>query len=238
MADETVTIRILSAGAPKTGVSRCAEAFERATGNKPDITFNTAPEVQGKVEAGEDEFDIVVAPVAMLEAFESTGRTMPGTRTVVGSVKAAVVVRVETPEPDISTTDGLRQTVLDADAVVYNTASSGLYIEHMLERLEVMDAIRHRIVRVPSGAAVMQHLANKAAPGAIGFGQATEIHLQAERNGRVKFVGALPKEVENVTTYAVAVLSPATSPDVAKKLVAFMGSPGQSHQVYAKIFNR
>jgi molybdate transport system substrate-binding protein len=225
MAAETVTIRILSAGAPKTGVSRCTEAFERTTRNKSDITFNTAPKVQKMVNAGEDAFDIVVAPVAMVEAFESTGRTVAGTRVVVGSVKAAVVVRAEAPAPDISTTDGLRQTILAADAVVYNTASSGLYIEHMLERLEVMDAIRHRIVRVPNGAAVMQHLANNAAAGAIGFGQATEIRLQAERHGQVKLVGALPKEVENVTTYAVAVLSTTTSPDVANELAAFMGSP-------------
>lgn len=225
MVAETVTIRILSAGAPKTGVSTCAEAFERATGNKSDITFNTAPRVQEMVNAGENTFDIVVAPVAMLEAFESTGRTVAGTRAVVGSIKAAVVVRADASKPDITTTEGLRQALLDADAVIYNTASSGLYIEQLLERLEVMDTIRDRIVRVPNGAAVMQHLTNNATTSAIGFGQATEIRLQAERHGQVKFVGALPKEVENVTTYAVAVLSTTTSPDVAKKLAAFMGSP-------------
>lgn len=224
-AADAGTLRILSAGAPKTGVSRCAEAFGKLAGCKIEIEFATAPVVKGRVEAGEDRADVVVATVAAVAGFEAAGRAVPGTRATVGSVKAGVVVRVDTPDPDISSADALRQAILDAPAVVYNAASSGRYIEKMMERLGIAETVRNRTVRPPSGGAVMQYLANEAQTGAIGFGQATEIRLQAEHDGLVRFVGTLPREVENITAYAVAALSHSASPDAARALAAFMGSP-------------
>jgi molybdate transport system substrate-binding protein len=221
MAD---TIRILSAGAPKTGVSRCAKAYEEATGHKAEITFATAPVVRQSVESGEDDADVVVATVPVVDGFEAAGLTVPGARATVGSVKAAVAVKAGTPFPDISSADSLRAAILAAPAVLYNSASSGLYIEKMMETLGVADEIRDRTIRLPNGDAVLKHLGSSETPGEIGFGQATEIRRQEELDGLVAFVGALPKEVENITTYAVALLPHARNAEAARGLVAFMGS--------------
>lgn len=222
--DAEQPLRILSAGAPKTGVSRCAEAFTRATGRKVDISFVPAPVVKSTVEAGGDGVDIVVAAAPAAEAFEAAGRTMAGTCAVVGSVRAAVAVNAGEPDPDISSAEALRRSILAAPAVVYNVASSGLYIETMIGRLGIADEVRDRTVRLPTGDAVLKYLGAGTTPGAIGFGQATEIRRQEALDGLIRFVGALPKEVENITTYAVAALSGSALPEDARALAAFMGS--------------
>lgn len=224
------TVVILSTGAPKTGVSRSAEAFRDATGTGFEVSFVTAPVLQGKVAAGEDGADMVVAPVAALQGFEAERRTVAGTSVVVGSVKAAVVVRDGATAPDLSSAATLKQAILDAGSVVYNTATSGLYIEQMMERLGVAEAIRGKTVRVANGAAVMAHLAASRIENEIGFGQATEIRLHGDRG--VTLVGALPEEVGNVTTYGAALLSHAAAAGPAGALVEFMGSP-EGRKIFA-----
>ena len=224
------TLRILSTGAPKTGVSRCAQAYQESSGHRVDIRFVTAPVLRDKVEAGEDGADILVAPVDAIKRFEQEGRTVVGACGVVGSVKAAVVVRRNAPEPDISSAETLKKALLEAGSVVYNTATSGIYIEKLMQRLGVAEAIRDKTVRVPNGAAVMTHLAESGVENEIGFGQATEIRLHEDRG--VQLVGPLPKEIENITTYAAALLTHADAAEAARTLVEFMGSP-EGRRIFA-----
>jgi molybdate transport system substrate-binding protein len=219
-----MTLRVLSTGAPKGGVSACSETFGSRTGQRVEVRFVTAPVLRVKVEAGEADADVIVAPVARMDEFEAEGRVLPGIRSVVGSVKAGVVVWDGAPDPDISSADSLKAALLAADSVVYNVATSGTYIVGMIDRLGIADAIEDRVVRVPNGSGVMKHLAESGNPGAIGFGQLTEIRVHENRGVAVRLVGALPKELENVTTYCAAVFGKAADPAGAKALVEFMGS--------------
>jgi molybdate transport system substrate-binding protein len=170
---EYMPIRVLSAGAPKTAVSRCAEAFESATGQSVEVTFATAPVLRERVEQGTAEADVVVAPVPGMDGFEQAGQVVPGKRVVIGAVRAGVVVRDGAPEPDISTANSLKAAILMADSIVYNKASSGQYIARMMENFGLTDAIRDKITLVANGAAVMKFLAESRAGNEIGFGQIT-----------------------------------------------------------------
>lgn len=220
----TEPLRILSTGAPKGGVSGCARAFEEATGRAVEVTFVTAPVLRELVEKGEAAADIIVAPVARMDAFEAEGSVLPGIRSIVGSVKAGVVVRAGAKEPDLSSADSLKAAILAADSIVYNVATSGQYIVQMMDGLGVAEAIEAKVTRVPNGSGVMMHLAGSKIENEIGFGQLTEIRVHEDRGIAVKLVGALPKELENVTTYCAAVFARAADPETAQELVAFMGT--------------
>ncbi len=214
-------IRILSAGAPKTGVRKCAEAFSAETGTSFAVEFATAPVLRERVGAGAAEADVLVAPIAAMADFAEAGQVEPETVSAIGSVTAGVVVRNGVADPDLSCVDSLVQALLTADGVVYNEASSGQYIARMIQDLDLTDALAPKTVRVPTGAAVMQHLASE--PGTvIGFGQITEIRLHEELG--IHLVGPLPKAVGKVTAYAVAVLSSAAAAEPARALVDFMAS--------------
>ena len=217
-------LQVLSTGAPKGGVSGCSAVFQEQTGREVIVTFVTAPVLRDQVEAGSARADVVVAPLARMDAFEAARNVVPGIRTILGSVKAGVVVRKGAVEPDISTVESLKAAILAADSIVYNVATSGQYIVQMMEKLGVADAIKDKVVTVPNGAGVMMHLAESLVANEIGFGQLTEIRVHEDRGIAVKLVGALPAGVENVTTYCAGIFAKADDPDAAKGLVAFMAS--------------
>ncbi len=215
-------LTILSTGAPKGGVAGCADAFGEQTGRAVEYSFVTAPVLRQMV-AGGTRADVIVCPAARMDEFERDGRVVPGIRSVVGSVKAGVVVRKGARIPDISSAESLRAEILAADSIVYNIATSGAYIVRMMARLGVADAIESRVTRVPNGAGVMLHLAGSAIGNEFGFGQLTEIRVHEERGVNVALVGPLPRELANVTTYCAAVFADAADPETARALVEFMG---------------
>jgi molybdate transport system substrate-binding protein len=133
-----------------------------------------------------------------------------------------VVVRDGAPLPDVSSTQALKGSLLDAEAVVYNTASSGTYIDGMLKKLGVFDQIQGKLIRLWDGTAVMHHLMEGNARE-FGFGGITDILLYRERG--LRLVGPLPAEIQNYANYSAAVLSAAPDPDGAKAFMAYLASP-------------
>lgn len=227
--DRLETIKILSAGAPKTGLADAARRFTNAGGLVCDIEFATAPVLRERVDHGTADADIIVAPTAAMDAFEAAAKIAAESRIRLGDIKTAVVVRDGAREPDISTKDALRQEILNADSLVYNKASSGQYIEEMMAALGVAEDVRGKVVRTDSGAGVMEHLAGSNISQEIGFGQLTEIRVH---NGKgTHLVGALPEGVANITTYFAALLTDAASRDVARGLLDYLDS-GEAREFF------
>lgn len=226
------TIRILSAGAPKGGVGRCASTFARKTGHQVDVTFATAPALREKIESGDTGADILVAPVAHMEDYVAAGHVVAGTTIPVGSVRAGVAVRKGAAPPDISSVESLKAALLAADAVLYNRASSGQYIEGLMTKLGLAEALAAKTERFANGTAVMIRLAEGAAASEIGFGQVTEI--RRFEGGGIALVGPLPEEIGKVTRYAAGLLARAAAANHVQALLNFMAST-QAARIYAEM---
>lgn len=222
MADEAAHIRILSAGAPKGGVSACVEAFTRKTGQAVDIEFATAPVLRGRVREGDADADIVIAPPAAMDAFEAEGLIASESRVYVGAVRAGVAIRKGAVRPDLSSVEGFRQSLLAAESVVRNEASSGLYIADLIERLGLAEALAAKTVVVPNGAAVIAHLQKSTLDYEIGFSQVPEIRRFEDRG--IELAGSLPEDIGKTTRYEAGLLSGASVPDAARAFLAFMAS--------------
>src|SRR5438874_11660541 len=121
-------IRVLSAGAVEPGLRAAAAAFKKQSGHDVHITFNTAPEIRKRI-AGGDAFDVVIAPPAALDEFAGAGK-LTGDRASLGRVGLGVAVRPGAAVPDISSADALKRSVLAAESIVFNRASSGIYFEN------------------------------------------------------------------------------------------------------------
>ena len=125
------------------------------------------------------------------------------------------------PLPDISSTQALKGSLMDAEAVVYNTASSGSYIDGMLKKIGVFDQIQGKLVRLWDGTAVMHHLMEGGAKE-FGFGGITDILLYRDRG--LRLVGPLPAEIQNYASYSAAVIAAAPNADGAKAFLAYLAS--------------
>ena len=205
------------------GLEAAAQAFEKESRHKVVLTFATAPVIRRKLESAESRPDVVLAPVETLAEFMRSGHVAAGSSAVVGSVKAGVVVRQDAPAPDISSAAAFKQEILDSQSLVYNEGSSGIFVEKLLDQLGVAAEAKTKTIRFPDAEGVMKHLAGSRTAKEIGFGQITAILMRADQG--VKLVGPLPKEIENITTYAAGVSTGSQAPDLAQRFVRFLIAP-------------
>jgi molybdate transport system substrate-binding protein len=184
------------------------------------ITFNTAPEIRKRIAEGEIQ-DVVIAPPAAIEEFSKAGKVTQD-RVELGRVGMGVAVRPGAPAPDISSADALKKSILDADSIVFNRASTGQYFEGLLKKMGIYEQVEKKTTRYPDGNSVMEHVL-KGKGKEIGFGPITEILLH--RDHGLRLVGPLPAEAQNYTRYTAGVMSGAPSADAAKDFVRYLGTP-------------
>ena len=219
-AVQAAEITVLSGGAIEPGLKAAATAFEKQTGHKVEITFNTTPQMRKRVDDG-GTFDVVVAPPEALAEFARAGKVEAGGVNV-GRVGSGVAVRPGAPMPAIATADDIRKAVLDAESIVFNRASTGLYFEKLLKGWGIYGQVEGKAVRYPTGAEVMDHLL-KGKGKEVGFGPITEI-LLGKDNGLI-LVGPLPPEIQNYTLYTAVPMTAGTQKAVARAFVTFLGGP-------------
>lgn len=222
-AAQAAEIQVLSAGAIEPGLKAVVAVFEKQTGHTVKITFNTAPELKKRMDSN-PAFDVVIAPPAVIGEFAAASK-LAETRANVGRVGMGVAVRAGAPAPDIANAEALKRSVLAADSLVFNRASTGLYLEGLLKKMDVYTQVEAKTTRYPDGASVMEHVI-KGKGNEIGFGAITEILLYQGKG--LRFVGPVPAEVQNYTSYTSYTAAPLASgkqQDVAQQFVSFLAGP-------------
>ena len=216
-----VEINVLSAGAVQPGIVKVIQLFRNASPHRVKITFATAPIILKRIESP-DSLDVVIAPPTVLDEWAKAAKTTAADRVMIGRIGVGVMVRHSTPPPKITTVDNFKQALLSAESVVYNQASTGIYLEKLFERLAIAGHLKNKTVRYPDAAAVLEHI-GKGKVGEIGLG-ATTVIIEGKSKG-LQFVGPLPPEIQNYTTYAAAVLTVGSAPEAARKFVRFLTGP-------------
>ena len=218
---DAAEIRVLSAGAVEPGLRAFAGVVKRESGHDLAIRFNTAPEIARRL-ATDERYDLLIAPPATMDQANKDGRIVAATRVPVGRVGAGIVVRAGSPLPNVRDVDALKQALFAADRIVYNTASTGLYLDRLFEKLGLLEALKPKTTRYPDGASVMEHVI-RGSGREIGFGAITEIRLYEPKG--VSYVGPLPAEVQNYTTYEAAVMAGSDKPDAARAALKLLDAP-------------
>ena len=214
-------ISVLSAGAVQPGIVKVIEAFRNASPHCVRITFATAPVILKRIGAG-DSLNVIIAPPAVLDEWAKAAKAPSGDRVTIGRIGVGVMVRESAPPPRIATVDEFKQALLRAESVVYNQASTGIYLEKLFERLGIAERLKTKTVRYPDATAVLEHI-GKGKGGEIGLG-ATTVILEGESKG-LKFVGPLPPEIQNYTIYAATVVNAEFASEPAREFIRFLTGP-------------
>ena len=214
-------IRVLSAGALEPGLVKVADQFKRETNNRVRIQFATAPLLERRVSVGEPA-DVLIASSGLMNDQLRRGKVDAETHSFIGRVAVGVTVRASALDPDIATLDRFKQSLLGADSIVYNQASSGVYLERLFDLLGIGEQLKTKTTRYASMAPVFEHLMGGKG-NEIGFAAITEIR-QFESKG-LRLVGPLPEQVQNSTAYSAAVMTGAPEVEVARDFVRYLGTP-------------
>lgn len=214
-------IKVLSGGAVEPGLEAFAHRVARELGHELKIQYNTAPQIAKRLASG-DVYDILISPPGVIEAAIKEGKVVAETRVPVGRVGAGIIVRASASAPDIKTADALKQALLGADSVIYNTASTGIYLDKLFGKMGISEPLKAKTTRYATGAAVLEHVI-KGKGNEIGFGAITEIKLYEAKG--LKFVGPLPAEIQNYTSYDAVLMTGAASADAARAVLRYLATP-------------
>jgi len=195
-------IKILSAGAVKPGLLAVLAAFREESRREATVSFSTAPEIGERIRGGR-AFDVVIAPPGVLDELTASGHLLRNDRIAIGRIGVGMLVRGGAPLPKIDGVEDFKQAVKSAEALVYNQASTGIYLSTLFERLGIGADLKSKSIRYPDFAGVLDHI-RRGSFRELGFG-ATTVIIENTRRG-VQFVGPLPDEIQNYTNYAAAVI--------------------------------
>jgi molybdate transport system substrate-binding protein len=189
--------------------SELGPAFERASGHR--LVTTRGPSMGDSPEA-------IPTRLARGEGLVRADSKVELARSLIG-----MVVRAGAAKPDISTVETLRSTLLAAKSIAYSDSGSGTYLSTTLfPKLGIANEVAGKSRKVrgpPSGEPVAAVVARGEAE--IGFQQVSElIHVPG-----ITFVGAIPAEVQPVTSFAAALTGTVQQPQAASALIRFLASP-------------
>lgn len=115
LAAQAADIKVLASPNMWPLLTDIAADFERSTGHKLLVTYDSAATVTSRVAAGEAT-DVVITLRSLLDALAAQGKAKD--IATIGRSFVAVVVRTGAPKPDMSSLDSFKQALLAAPSVV------------------------------------------------------------------------------------------------------------------------
>jgi molybdate transport system substrate-binding protein len=197
-------------------------SFGRKNGHGLALTYSTSKMLLQQLRAGV-ETDVVIGSREGIDGLMADGIVVPGSGVMLAHSVVGMAVRKGAPKPDIRTTDGFKQAVLNARAIAYSEpaggGASGVHFEKLIHQLGIADAVRPKALHPPVGTHTADMLVTGEADLAVQ--QVAElIFVQG-----IELVGPLPDELQLVTTFSGGVHAKAKDPQAAQALLAFLRTP-------------
>jgi molybdate transport system substrate-binding protein len=216
---QAAEVTVLSASAVKTVLTDLAGAFHRETGHTVKLTFATAGEVEKRVLAGE-AVDVVVGTDASTEKLAGQGLLLGPTRTIIAKVGVGIGAREGAAKTEITSPEALKRALLAAKSVTYpdpaRGGASGIHFAKVIEQLGIAEPVRQKSVL----GANPDFVCVAVAKGEVELCVHQISEIMPVKG--VTLVGPLPRELQRVTTFAVALSSRAGAPDAAQAFHAFV----------------
>ena len=187
-------------------------AFE-ATGGRAAIHWAPTAVIMKGLDAGESADAVFVLSDAM-DRLIAEGRAEAESRIDVVRSRYGIAVKAGAAHPEIGTVEALKRTLLAARSVAYSrTGASGIYFAGLLPRLGLEEAVNARATIIPQGFTAEKLVFGEAD---IAVQQISELMVVPG----IEIVGPFPEPVQEVTTFAAAILRGATDRDGAVRFLA------------------
>ncbi len=120
---QAAELNVLAGGSMTGSMRELGPQFESASGHKLAIHFETTPKLI-KLATGGGPFDLGVVPVDVFKDADARAKFAAGPTINIARVGYGVAVRAGAPKPDVSTSDALKKTLLEAKSIAYLPASA------------------------------------------------------------------------------------------------------------------
>jgi len=212
---QAAELRILAGGSLTGPLNELGPQFERASGHKLAIHFDSTPNIIAQVTSG-TPFDLAVVPVDVFKDAAAKARFAPSPPIDIARVGYGVIVRAGAAKPDISTPDALKQTLLDAPSVAFVPASAaGAYVLKVFDRLGIAEAMKAKTKPQTTPA----DIAPAVAKGDAELGVFLVNVLMAPG---VEPAGSFPAELQQDLVFTAAVAAETREAGAAKAFIDYL----------------
>jgi len=223
-------LHVWTARALATVLAEVGPEFEQASGVRLRVVSGLPTAFERQALAGEP-FDLLISGSATVDEWVRTGRVVASTRTDLARSGIGVAVRAGARKPDVRSVDSFRRTLLGAKSIAYLRVGSGLYLDSLVDRLDLTGAVKAKATR-PEGDSV----AFKVAAGEVELGLV--VITQILTTPGVDLAGPLPSTIQSYVTFSAAVSSSARVPDAARQLIAFLQGSTAARVILAQGMER
>jgi molybdate transport system substrate-binding protein len=211
-------LKVLSTQATEEAYRELVPQFEKATGHKVTTVFTGTLDANKRLAAGET-YDLLIMSAPSIDEHIKAGKVVAGSRVDLAKSGVGGGVKAGAPKPDISTTEALKKALLGAKSIGYSTGPSGVYVVNLFQRMGIADEVKGKLKQTPTGVFVGSIIASGEAE--IGFQQVSELSHFAG----VDYVGPLPADIQQFTTFSSGIIAGTKEADVAKALAKFITAP-------------
>jgi molybdate transport system substrate-binding protein len=220
-------LRILAGGSMTGSLNELGPQFERASGHKLAIQFDSTPNLIKQITSAAP-FDLVVAPVDVFKDAAAKARFAPGPTVDIASVGYGVIVRSGAPKPDVSTPDALKKTLLNAPSITFVPESAaGAYVLKVFDRLGIDEAMKAKTRPQTTPA----QIAPAVATGEADLGVFLVNVLIAPG---VELAGSFPVELQQELVFTSAIAADSKQAEAAKAFISFLTTPAAASVIKAK----
>ena len=222
---QAAEIKVLASTAVKTTLEELAPQFEKATGNKVDLTFAPASVLKGKIDEG-TAFDMAVLTTPIIDGLAGAGK-IDTARTTIAHSGIGIAIRKGAAKPDVGTKEAFKQALLNAKSVGFTAGgATGAYLKTLFEKLGIAEELKPKLklLKGASGEAV--------ANGEIEIGM-TQISEILPYPG-AELAGPLPPDIQSYTYFSAAVSAASKETDAGKAFIKFLAGSDAQKVIKAK----
>jgi len=205
-------------------LSELIPAFERATGHKVVVAYESSWLLVGRIQKGETP-DVAFLTARQADGLIEEGKLARRVDLVRSSI--GIAVRAGASKPEIGSVEAFKRTLLAAKSFARNEgADSGIFMVSLLERLGIAEEMKAKSTLVRRG-----FVAELVARGEVEMAAQQMPELMA-----VAGVAATPllPEIQHVIVFCAGVPAAPKAPAVVDELIKFLSSPTAAVLIKAK----
>jgi molybdate transport system substrate-binding protein len=215
---QAAELKVIAGGSMTSSMNALAAPFEKTTGHKLSIHFDSTPNIIARVNSG-TPFDVVVVPVDVFRDTAAKARFAPGPTVDIARVGYGVIVRAGATKPDISTPDAFKNAMLAAPSIAFLPASAaGAYVTKVFERLGISEEMKAKTRAQAAPAQIAPAVAKGEAELGVFL---TNVLIAPD----VELVGPFPGDLQQELVFTSAVAADTREADAAKALIDYLRTP-------------
>ncbi len=219
-------LKVLAGGSITGMLNELGAQFERDTGHKLTIQFDSTPNLIKAATSA--PFDLGVVPVDVMQNAAARAAFAPGPSVDIARVGFGVAVKAGAAKPDVATPEALKAALLNAKSVALLPASAaGAYVTKVFERLGIAEAMKAKAVVQTTPAGIAQAVATDDAELGVFL---TNV-LTAPG---VDLVGSFPGDLQQDLVFTAAVAANAKEAAGAKAFIDYLRTPAAMEKIKAK----